>query len=100
MVSRITPVIAKSAEDIPRLIFRWRDIVPQLRVTIWLIVFLICCFLLGRAMKQLSVEGQTGAFKPLITLSNLVLGLALVCQSIQTLNGFVSEFTLLTRKCE
>jgi len=98
-VSRVGPVIVKGAEDILRLIFRWRDIVPQLRVTI-LVVFLICCFLLGKAMKPLPVKGQMGAFKPSITLSNLVLGIALVCQSIQTLNGFVSEFTLLTRKCE
>ena len=100
MVSRVTPVIAKGAEDILRVIFRWRDVVPQLRVAIQLVVFLICCFLLGMVVKPLPVMGQTGTFKPSITLSNLVLGIALVCQSIQALNNFVSEFTLLTRKCE
>jgi hypothetical protein len=100
MVSRVTSVIAKGAENILRVIFRWRDIVSQLRVTILLIVFLICCFLLGMAMKPLPIKGQTGAFKPSITLSNLGLGIALVCRSVQPLNNFVSEFTLLTRKCK
>ena len=50
------------------------------------------------AMKPLPIKGQTGVFKSLITLSNLVLGIVLVCRSIQVLNSFVSEFTLLTRK--
>ena len=59
---------------------------------------LICCFLLGMAMKLLPIKGQTGAFKSSIMLSNLVLGIALVCQSVQALNSFVSKFTLLTRK--
>ena len=98
MVSRVTSVIANGAENIQRVIFRWRGIVSQLRVTIRLIVFLICCYLLGMAMKPLPIKGQTGAFKSSITLSNLVLSIALVCRSVQALNSFVSEFTLLTRK--
>ena len=100
MVGRVTSVIANGAENIQRVIFRWRGIVSQLRVTILLVVFLICCFLLGMAMKPLPIKGQMGVFKSLITLSNLVLGIVLVCQSIQVLNSFVSEFTLLTRKCD
>ena len=50
------------------------------------------------AMKPLPIKGQTGAFKSSIMLSNLVLGIALVCRSVQALNSFVSKFTLLTRK--
>jgi ABC-type multidrug transport system fused ATPase/permease subunit len=96
MVSRVASVIAKGAENILRAIFRWRDVVSQLRVTIRLVVFLICCFLLGTAMKPLPIKGQMGAFKPSIALSNLVLGIALVCRSIQALDSFVSKFTLLT----
>ena len=69
MVSRVTSVIAKGAENILRAIFRRRDIVSQLRVTIRLAVFLIYClvvvliycFLLGMAMKLLPIKGQTGA---------------------------------------
>jgi hypothetical protein len=59
MVSRVTSVIAKGAENILRAIFRWRDIVSQLRVTIRprLVVFLICCFLLDMAMKLLPTKG-------------------------------------------
>jgi hypothetical protein len=30
MVSRVTPVIAKGAGNILRVIFRWRDVVSQL----------------------------------------------------------------------
>ena len=100
MVSRVTSVIPKGAENILRVIFRRRDIVSQLRVTIWLVAFLICCFLLGMAMKPLPIKGQTGTFKPSITLGNLVLGIALVCRSIQALNNFMSEFTLLAMKHE
>lgn len=100
MVSRVILVVAKGAKDILRVIFRRRDIVPQLRVTVWLVVFLNCRFLLLGAMKPFPVEGQTGTFKPSITLSNLVLSIALVCQSVQMLNNFVSEFTLWNRKCE
>ena len=100
MVSRVTSVIANGAENIQRVIFRWRGIVSQLRVTIWLVVFLICCFLLCMAMKPLPIKGQTGVFKSSIMLSNLVLSIALVCRSVQALNSFVSEFTLLTRKCD
>ena len=100
MVSRVTAVIAKGAENILRMIFRWRDIVSQLRVTIRLDVFLICCFLLGMAMKPLPIKSQTGALEPSITLSNLVLSIAFVCRSVQALNNFVSEFTLLKRKRE
>ena len=100
MVCRVTSVIANDAENIQRIISRWRGIVSQLRVTIWLVVFLICCFLLGMAMKPLPIKGQMGMFKSSITPSNLVLGIVLVCQSIQVLNSFVSEFTLLTRKCD
>ena len=96
MVSRVTPVIAKDAADILRVIFRWRDVVSQFRVTI----FLISCFLLGMVVKPLPVKGQMGTFKPSITLSNLALSIALICQSVQALNSFVSEFALLTRKCE
>ena len=54
MVSRVTSVIVKGAQDILRAIFRWRDIVSQLRVTIQMVVrlvVLICSFLLGMAMK-------------------------------------------------
>ena len=98
MVSRVTSVIANGAENIQRVIFRWRGIVSQFRVTIWLVAFLICCFLLGMAMKPLPIKGQMGAFKSSIMLSNLVLGIVLVCRSVQALNSFVSEFTLLTRK--
>ena len=100
MVSRVTSVIANGAENIQRVIFRWRGIVSQLRVTIRLVVFLICCFLLGMAMKLLPIKGQMGTFKSSIMLSNLVLSIALVCWSVQALNSFVSEFTLLTRKCD
>ena len=100
MVSRVTSIIANGAENIQRVIFRWRGIVSQFQVTIQLVVFLIYCFLLGMAMKLLPIKGQTGAFKSSIMLSNLVLGIALVCRSIQALNIFVSEFTLLTRKCD
>ena len=104
MVCRVTSVIAKGAENILRAIFRRRDIVSQLRVTIRLVVrlvvFLICCFLLGMAMKPLLIKGQTGAFKPSIALSNLVLGIALVCRPVQALDNFVSKFTLLTKKHE
>ena len=95
MVSRVTSVIAKGGKKILRAIFRWRDIVSQLRVTIRLVVFLICCFLLNMAMKLLPIKGQTGAFKPSIALSNLMLGIALVCRSVQALDNFVSKFTLL-----
>ena len=52
------------------------------------------------AMKPLPIKGQMGMFKSSIMLSNLVLGIALVCRSVQALNSFVSEFTLLTRKCD
>ena len=100
MVSRITSVIAKGAKNILMAIFRRRDIVSQLRVTIRLVVVLICCFLLGTSMKPLGIKGQTGAFKPSIALSNLGLGIALVCRSVQVLNNFVSKFTLLSRKHE
>ena len=107
MVSRVASVRAKGAKNILRVIFRWRDIVSQLRVTIQLVVFrrvLICCALLPArscmATNPLPIKCQTGAFKPSITLSNLVLGIALVCRSVQALNSFVSEFTLLTRKRE
>jgi hypothetical protein len=100
MASRVIFVIAKGAKDILRVIFRRRDMVPQLGVTIWLVVFLNCLFLVGKAVKPLPVKGQTGTLKPSITLSNLVLSIALVCQSVQTLNNFVSEFTLWNRKCE
>ena len=65
-----------------------------------LVVILIYCFLLGMAIKLLPIKGQTGAFKPSIALSNLVLGIALVCRPIQALDNFVSKFTLLTRKHE
>ena len=95
MVSRVASVIAKGAKNILRAIFRRRDIVSPLRVTIWLVVFLICCFLLNMAMKLLPIKGQTGAFKPSIALSNLMLGIALVCRSVQALDNFVSKFTLL-----
>ena len=97
MVSRVISVIVNGAENIQRVIFRWRGIVSQLQVTIRLVVFLICCFLLGMAMKPLPIKGQTGVFKSSITLSNLVLSIVLVCRSIQALNSFVSEFNLLTR---
>ena len=100
MVSRVILVIAKGAKDILRVIFRRRDMVPQLRVTIWLVVFLNCRFLVGKAMKLLPVKGQMGTLKPSITLSNLVLSIALVCQSIQMLYNFVSKFTLRNRMCE
>ena len=74
MVSRVTSIIAKGAGYILRAIFRQRDIVSQLQVTIRLVVFLIYClvvvliycFLLGMAMKPLPIKGQTGAFKPSI----------------------------------
>jgi len=102
VVSRVAPVIAKGAKDILREIFGRRNVVPQLRVMVtflW-VVFLICSFLLGKVVKPLPVKGQTGAFKPSITFSNLVLSFAFVCRSVQTLDNFVSEFTLLTRKCE
>ena len=49
-------------------------------------------------LNMCPIKGQMGAFKSLITLSNFVLSIALVCQSVQALNSFVSEFTLLTRK--
>ena len=98
MVSRVTSVIAKGAENILRVIFRWRNIVSQLRVTIQLLVFLFGCFLIGMAIKVLPIKGQMGAFMPSITLSNLVLSVALVCRSVQALDNFVSEFTLLTKK--
>ena len=93
MVSRVTSVIAKGAENILRVIFRRRDIVSQLRVTIWLVAVLNCRFLLGVAVKPLPIKGQTGTFKSSITLSNLLLGIALVCRSIPTLDNFVSEFS-------
>ena len=99
MVSRVTSVIVKGAKNILRVIFRWRDIVSQLRVTIWLVVFFIG-LLFGMAMKRLPIKGQTGPFKPSIALSNLMLRIALVRRSVQALDNFVSEFTLLTRKCE
>ena len=98
MVSRVTSVIVNGAKNIQRVISRWRGIVSQLWVTIWLVVFLICYFLLGMAMKMLPIKGQTGMFKSSIMLSNLVLSIVLVCWSVQALNSFVSEFTLLTRK--
>ena len=98
MVSRVTSVIANGAKDIQRVIFRWRGIVSQLRVTIQLLVFLFGCFLIGMAIKVLPIKGQMGAFMPSITLSNLVLSVALVCRSVQALDNFVSEFTLLTKK--
>ena len=63
MVGRVTSVIANGAENIQRVIFRWRGIVSQLQVTIQLVVFLICCFLLGMAMKPLPIKGQMGMFK-------------------------------------
>ena len=91
MISRVTSVIANGAENIQRVIFRWRGIVSQFWVTIWLVVFLICCFLLGMAMKPLPIKCQTGMFKSLITFSNLVLGIVLVCRSVQALNSFVSK---------
>ena len=34
MVSKVILVITKGAKDILRIIFRWRDIVPQLQVTV------------------------------------------------------------------
>ena len=95
MVSRVTSVIVNGAENIQRVIFRWRGIVSQLQVTIWLVDFLICCFLLGMAMKPLPIKCHMGMFKSSITLSNLVLGIALVCRSVQALGNFVSKFTLL-----
>ena len=79
MVSRVTSIIANGAKNIQRVIFRWRGIESQLQVTIRLVVFLICCFLLGMAMRPLPIKGQMGAFKSLIMLSNLVLSIALVC---------------------
>ena len=100
MVSRVTSVIVNGAKNIQRVIYRWRGIVSQLWVTIRLVVFLICCFLLGMAIKLLPIKGQMGVFKSSIMLSNLVLGIALVCRSVQVLNSFVSKFTLLTRKCD
>jgi len=72
VVSRIIFVIAKGAKDILRVVFRWRDIVSQLRVSIWLVGFLKFFPLLGMAIKPLPVKGQTGTFKPSVTLSNLV----------------------------
>ena len=72
VVSRIIFVIAKGAKDILRVVFRWRDIVSQLRVSIWLVGFLNFFSLLGMAIKPLPVKGQTGTFKPSVTLSNLV----------------------------
>ena len=98
MVSRVTSVIANGANNIQRVIIRWRGIVSQCRVTIQLVVFLICCFLLGMAMKLLPIKGQTGVFKSSITLSNLMLSIVLVCRSVQALNIFVGKFTLLTGK--
>jgi hypothetical protein len=77
MVSRVTSVIAKGDENILRVIFRWRDVVSQLRVTVRPLVLLSCCFLLGMVINALPIKGQTGAFKPSITLSNLVLSIAL-----------------------
>ena len=100
MVSGIAPVIVKGAEDTLSMIFRWRDIVSQVRVTIQRVAISMCCFLLGMVVKLLPVKGQMGVFKPLITLSNLVLSIALVCCSVQVLNNLVRKFTLLTRRCE
>ncbi len=79
MVSRVSPVIVKGVVDTLRVIFRWRDIVSQVRVTIRLVITLACCFLLGMVVKPLPVKGQMGAFKPSITLSNLMRSIALVC---------------------
>ena len=100
MVSRVASVIAKGAENVLRVIFRWRDVVSQLRVTVRPLVLLFCCFLLGMVIKVLPIKGQTRVFKPSIMLSNLVLSIALVCRPIQALDDFVSEFTLLTKKHE
>jgi hypothetical protein len=41
MVSRVISVIAKNAENILRVIFRLRDVVSQLRVTVRLVVVLV-----------------------------------------------------------
>lgn len=82
MVSRVTSVIAKIHKNILRVIFRWRDMVSQLRVTVRLVVVLVCCFLLCLVVKPLPIKRQTGTFKPSITPSNLVFSIALVCRSV------------------
>jgi hypothetical protein len=100
MVSGVTSVIPNGVKYVHRLILRWRDVIPQLRVTLCLIIFVIHWFLPSTGIKLLPVKRQMGTFKSLIVCGNLLLRMAFVGRSIQLFNDFMSKFTLAARSCE
>lgn len=102
MVSRVASVFSNGVKYVHRLIFRWRDVIPQVRVTLhWhLVIFVIHRFLLSTGMELLPVKCQSGTFKSSITLGDLLLRMAFVGRSIQSFNDFMSKFTLTAGSCE
>ena len=100
MVSGVTSVIPSGVKYVHGLILRWRDVIPQLRVTLCLVIFVSHWFLPSTGMELLPVKRQTGTFKSSIARGDLSLRMAFVGRSIQLFNDFMSKFTLAAKSCE